>query len=194
MVWDSPFRRVVADQQEENRRLCDAPGCELKGVHRAPKGRDYSDGTYWFCLQHVKEFNSNWNYFKGMNPAQVRAAVRRSIIWDRATSPVDRSAPVSPGIGSPWVDPFNLFSQEFREAARRTTSRCFTGGPLCVRALKVLNLKPSATPMQIRRRALSLIKKLHPDTNNGRSVDSNRLLAVIWAWRRLRPAVTRPED
>jgi len=23
---------------------------------------------YWFCLEHVREYNQAWDYFKGMNP------------------------------------------------------------------------------------------------------------------------------
>lgn len=193
MAWDSSFRES-SSYEEEDSRLCDAPGCALNGVHRAPKGRDYADGTYWFCLQHIKEFNSSWNYFDGMNPAQIEAAVRSSSIWDRATWPVNRHAPAYQKGSKAWVDPFELFSREFREAARRRQPLPPKRTPLCGRALDILDLKPSATPAQIRRRALSLIKRLHPDTNKGRAVDGNRLIRVIWAWRRLRPAIARPED
>ncbi len=193
MVWNSPFRDANLVDQEEDDRPCDAPGCDQHGVHRAPKGRDYADGTYWFCLQHVKEFNRSWNYFDGMNPAQIEAAVRSSSTWDRATWPVNHHAPAYQN-GKAWIDPFDLFSREFREAARRQRPQPSRRPVLCARALDILGLKPSATPAQIRRRALSLIKRLHPDTNQGRAVDGNRLVRVIWAWRRLRPAIARPED
>lgn len=186
------FSESVPEGDKEVRRACDVAGCEEEGRHRAPKGRDYANGTHWFCLRHVKEFNRNWNYFRGMNPAQMRAAFRSSIIWDRPTWSVNRpAAHETLRDGRRWVDPLNMFTREFREAER--TAPTVSGQPRrCEQALKILDLEPTATAAQIRRRALALIKRLHPDTNKGRTVDSNRLLAVIWAWRRLRSVGVSP--
>ena len=46
---------------------CEWTGCQNKGAHRAPKGRD-NQREYWhFCLDHVREYNQNYNFFSGMN-------------------------------------------------------------------------------------------------------------------------------
>lgn len=41
---------------------CEWTGCQNKGAHRAPKGRD-NQREYWhFCLNHVREYNQNYNF------------------------------------------------------------------------------------------------------------------------------------
>ena len=46
---------------------CEWVGCQNKGAHRAPKGRE-NQREYWhFCLNHVREYNQNYNFFSGMN-------------------------------------------------------------------------------------------------------------------------------
>ena len=49
-------------------RACGMPGCAAAGEYRAPKDRALSD-YHWFCLDHVREYNSAWNFFQGMRSA-----------------------------------------------------------------------------------------------------------------------------
>ena len=37
------------------------------------------------CLEHVKEFNKNWNYFSGMNDDQVMNFLKSDMIWHKPT-------------------------------------------------------------------------------------------------------------
>ena len=37
------------------------------------------------CLEHVKEFNKNWNYFSGMNDDQVIEFLKSDMIWHKPT-------------------------------------------------------------------------------------------------------------
>ena len=48
---------------EAGNRPCDFPGCKEKGVHRAPKSPDHLDEFFWFCRDHVREYNLKWNFF-----------------------------------------------------------------------------------------------------------------------------------
>ena len=43
--------------------VCDHPGCTKAGEYRAPKNARLKE-YYWFCLDHVKEYNSKWNYYE----------------------------------------------------------------------------------------------------------------------------------
>ena len=47
--------------------ICDWNKCKKEGLYKAPKERDNSKNFRLLCLDHVKEFNKNWNYFSGMN-------------------------------------------------------------------------------------------------------------------------------
>ena len=48
-------------------RVCEWEGCNQPGTYRAPKSREQLDEFRWFCLDHVREYNKNWNYYAEMN-------------------------------------------------------------------------------------------------------------------------------
>ncbi len=55
-------RKYFAPQNEGIRHKCDHPGCDKDGEFKAPKDRNLKE-YYWFCLEHVQEYNANWNYY-----------------------------------------------------------------------------------------------------------------------------------
>ncbi|MFR0737520.1 MAG: hypothetical protein ACLSHR_11630 [Oscillospiraceae bacterium] len=61
-------RKYFAPQNEGMERKCDHPGYEKAGEYRAPKDRKLKD--YWFCLEHVQEYNAQWNYYAGEIPEE----------------------------------------------------------------------------------------------------------------------------
>jgi len=66
-------------------RLCDHPGCEAGGDFRAPRSRIELDNYFWFCLDHVRAYNAAWNYYAGMNEAEIEAEIRHDTTWQRPT-------------------------------------------------------------------------------------------------------------
>lgn len=54
--------KYFAPQNEDRKHICDHPGCNKAGEYRAPKDRNLKE-YYWFCLEHVQEYNSKWNYY-----------------------------------------------------------------------------------------------------------------------------------
>ena len=57
-------KKYYAPQNDNIEHQCDHPGCKEKGEYRAPKDSSLKD-YYWFCLQHVQEYNAKWNYYSG---------------------------------------------------------------------------------------------------------------------------------
>lgn len=55
--------KYFAPQNEGKPHLCDFPGCNKKGEYRAPKDKTLKD-YYWFCLDHVADYNAKWNYYE----------------------------------------------------------------------------------------------------------------------------------
>ena len=49
---------------ESSVRTCEVEGCSKEAKYRAPKSPKDLDNFHWFCLKHVKEYNTRWNYFK----------------------------------------------------------------------------------------------------------------------------------
>ena len=38
---------------------------------------------YFFCLEHVKEYNKSWDFYKGLSVNQIENSMREDIIWNR---------------------------------------------------------------------------------------------------------------
>ena len=55
-------RKYFAPQNEGAIHQCDHPGCDKKGEYKAPRDKSLKS-YYWFCLEHVQEYNSKWNYY-----------------------------------------------------------------------------------------------------------------------------------
>ena len=82
------MRRVAIDpiqvaEPAPPARLCDHPGCASGGEFRAPRSRIELDHYFWFCIDHVRAYNSAWNYYAGMNEAEIEAEIRRDTAWQR---------------------------------------------------------------------------------------------------------------
>jgi len=62
-------KKYFAPQNEGTYHPCDHKGCTKKGEYRAPKDKSLKE-YYWFCLEHVTEYNAKWNYDSSENTAQ----------------------------------------------------------------------------------------------------------------------------
>ena len=60
-------------KEEETRAAneCAWEGCEKPGAHKAPMGRNREGHYLNFCVEHVREYNKNFNYFSGLSDEQV---------------------------------------------------------------------------------------------------------------------------
>ena len=54
--------RKTSGEVETSDKVCEFEGCQKKGAFRAPKSTDNADEFQWFCLEHVREYNQNWNF------------------------------------------------------------------------------------------------------------------------------------
>ena len=46
-------------------KMCDNTNCKDKGEYKAPKSRILLNDYFYFCLNHIKEYNKSWNFYKG---------------------------------------------------------------------------------------------------------------------------------
>src|ERR1700744_4955652 len=69
-------------------RLCDHPACGQAGGYRAPKSRDKLNDYFFFCLDHVREYNKAWDFFAGLSPEEVEDYTRDATVWERPSWPL----------------------------------------------------------------------------------------------------------
>lgn len=69
-------RKYFAPQNEGVKHKCEHPGCDKLGEFKAPKDKTLKE-YYWFCLEHVQEYNSKWNYYTGEDNSPEQETFRR---------------------------------------------------------------------------------------------------------------------
>src|SRR3972149_5462739 len=83
---DIPVR--PAPRPEPRVRPCMASGCREAGEFKAPRSRDRINDYMWFCLDHVREYNRSWDFFRGMTPEEVERYIKDNVTGHRPTYPV----------------------------------------------------------------------------------------------------------
>lgn len=187
---EDPLAEIGEARPSERR--CDVPGCAAAGEFRAPKGRDALYTYYWFCLDHVREYNRGWDYYAGMSEREIEAHLRDDVVWQRPTWPLGRRS------GGPrherMADPFDLFAHRVHaDPTERghggAGARNGDHGPQPTphdRALAVFELAAGATKSQIKARYKELVKRHHPDRHGGDKAAEERLKAINEAYATLR--------
>lgn len=177
---------------EEPARPCARGDCGAPGDYRAPRSPNDLGAYYWFCLEHVRQYNARWDFFDGMNSEEIEAFRRDDMTGHRPTWPMAagrtfRNVWNSEGLG----DLLGVFGDD-RPKGPEANGGMHGALPADDRdALAVLNLDPMATRADIKVRFKELVKRHHPDVNGGDRAAEERLKRVIKAYRRLlgsRPA------
>lgn len=199
MKFDSSlFDRIrikpdAAAQAASEAPCCEWPGCPGAGTHRAPKGRDAENQYFRFCLDHVREYNQSYNFFKGMSDDAVARWQKDALIGHRPTwrmganSRTDNGAPEFHG----GADPFRLVNElngsqrwgAHAEPPRRETRVVFNAER---KALDVMGLDGSSTKEDAKARFKHLVKQHHPDANGGDRSTEDRLRDIIQAYNYLK--------
>jgi len=170
--------RADAPQTDDLTRVCDHPDCTAHGGFRAPKSRRSLNEYYWFCLEHVREYNRAWDYYKGMSPGEIEAEMRRDTTWQRPTWPLGRN-----GLGADdrVLDPFGVLGSGPKPEPRQASE-----APAELRApLAALDLAWPVTREAVKRAYKALAKRHHPDANAGDRAAEDRLKTINAAYTAL---------
>jgi len=172
-------------QPQSQTRSCEHEGCQEAGIYRAPKNR-YQLNTYIFlCLPHVRDYNSNWNYYEGMNEIEIERHNRADVTWQRPTWSISNIMKKSPSASSQnFIDPLNLFndnqSQKHPHLNQKidTSLRSFPSHSKEQKALLVLTLTSPISFAEIKAMYRQLVKEFHPDANQGCKFAEERIKKI----------------
>ncbi len=145
---------------------CDAYKCNQKGEYRAPKSRIKLNEYFFFCLNHIKEYNKSWDFYKGMTVDQIEHSMRNDTVWDRPSWPLK-------GNNRNNFDEFKRFADEFIHSQddkindnyfkNNLFDQTFTTDESI--ALKDLDLEMPISLKKIKKNYKKLVKIFHPDVN-----------------------------
>jgi hypothetical protein len=169
---------------------CAWPGCDAPGEFRAPGDtRPVFNGPgdwRWLCLDHVREFNSGYNWFDGMTPDEIAAAQNPYGGWDRETRAFASNGADRPPRWADFADPLDAIGARFKAAQPQERK---DGKPLSEgdrKNLRTLGLDVDADRKQLRQRYSELVRRYHPDRNGGDRSHEKALSQVIEAYTALR--------
>ena len=175
-------------------RPCEAPGCACAGDYRAPHSPSRLSEYRWFCLEHVRAYNSAWNYDQGRSPAEIEAQIRADAVWQRPTWPLG-SGPRKIDLEMA-ADPFEVLPRRRRPQARNGTGggtdrrgHAFSPGTPEARAADLFELHGPLTLDALKSRYKQLVKRHHPDANGGSRQAEERLKTINLAYATLRRAL-----
>ncbi|TDP45144.1 J domain-containing protein [Zavarzinia compransoris] len=173
-------------------RPCAVEGCACAGEYRAPRSRNPGDDPLWFCLDHVRDYNRNWNWFEGMGSDEIERYQSQNATWQRPTWKLGERAggrsaarhyqeqPQAPH------DPFDLLGEAGYRIEAGPAPQARRLSPEDRQALAVLELDAGAAAADVKPRYKALVKRYHPDRNGGNKDAEARLRQVIDAYRHLR--------
>ncbi len=141
-------------------RLCDYQGCKKKAEHPAPKS-PHTKEKWWFCTDHVAEYNKNWNFFEGMKDEEAKAYAK-----------AERQKSGSYAKADAWGWGGKTDEHGYTRVERD--------------ALKELEIVPPATLAEVKRQYRKLAKKYHPDLNKGDQEAEKKFQRLTFAYEVLK--------
>ena len=179
------LREIDADAR---RIRCDHPGCAAEANHRAPKARNRLNDYYWFCLDHIREYNRNWNYCAGLSDVQVESEIRNDTVWRRPSWPFGgqgRDGGFGPNMR--FRDDLGVFEAAASiNAGQKENAKRSKHDARIERALQIMNIDGPVNLTELKSRYKELVKRLHPDANGGDRAAEDKLKDINQAYATLK--------
>jgi len=162
--------------------ICDWQNCNEIGSHKAPVERDNSKKFRLLCLDHIKIFNKNWNYFANMNNQEIEFFIKSDLTWHKSTKTFGSSDNFFNVLWNNALDDkINIFKGDgFKEFKKTNISKTDRD------ALEVMELDDEAKWAEIQTKFKSLVKKYHPDKNQGSKKFEDKLKTITLAYSQLK--------
>src|ERR1700712_4616125 len=121
--------RRAAPQKQAEVPDCAWEGCGLPGIYKAPKGHRFEGEYHHFCLEHVRHYNTAFNFFADMDEKErekhlyTTTQTDGSPSWGLGTKPGAGAGPrmpkAAPAAGAQrFSDPLHVWARYARHNAR----------------------------------------------------------------------------
>ena len=162
--------------------ICDWENCKEIGRYKAPIEKDNSRKYRLLCLKHIKSFNQSWNYFKNMTDQEIEFFIKSDITWHKSTKSFNSSDNFFNILWNNALDDkLNIFkSDDFKKFQNSKLSQKEKD------AFDIMELKYSAKWEEIQKKFKLLVKKYHPDKNQGSKKYEDKLKIISLAYSQLK--------
>ena len=181
--------------EKTHHKKCDSPKCNEKGEYRAPKSRVMLNKYFYFCLDHIKEYNKSWDFYKGMSVEQIENSMRSDTFWDRPSWPLKSSF-------KNVFDEFNEYVEDFVKTEDDKIKDSYFKNKLVdenltmeeAKALKELDLKMPISLEKIKKNYKKLVKIFHPDVNGNNKDAEERFKQINESYKLLLKKFIKKND
>ena len=163
--------------------ICDGNNCKNIGEYKAPIEKDNSKKYRLLCLNHIKEFNKNWNYFKGMSDSQILNFIKSDLTWHKPTQSFNSSDNFFKVL---WN---NALKDEIKNNKVNNDfdhMRQYIFDKSDIKAFSILGLNVGIKWENIHTKFKKLVKKFHPDMNRGNKKFEDKLKNITLAYTQLK--------
>ena len=161
-------------------KICDKEECNENGKYKAPKSRIKLNEYYYFCLNHVKEYNKSWDFYKGLTVNQIEKAMCKDTIWNRPSWPLKgKPSKIMDQINELLNNDNNFFEKDsyyYGFYKNKLIDETLTAEQN--NALKLLNLELPVNLDQIKKKYKKLVKIFHPDVNGNNKDAENKFKEI----------------
>ena len=162
--------------------ICDWDKCKEIGLYKAPVERDNSKKFRLLCLTHIKEFNKNWNYFSNMSETEIEYFIKSDLTWHKPTKSFGSSENFFKIL---WKNTLNDKTKFFENSSFKDFKKS-TLSQKDRHALEVLGLRGETKWPDIQKKFKTLVKKYHPDKNQGSKKYEDLLKKITLAYSQLK--------
>tara|TARA_Y100001970_G_scaffold12443_1_gene14204 strand:+ start:8432 stop:8959 length:528 start_codon:yes stop_codon:yes gene_type:complete len=163
--------------------ICDWNNCNREGAYKAPVEKDNSKKYRMLCLEHVREFNKNWNYFEGMSDNQICEFIKSDMTWHKPTQSFSSSDNFFKIL---WNNALKDEMMNIKFKNQFNGMRQFKFNSNDVKAFTILGLSVGMKWEKIQEKFKKLVKKFHPDMNAGNKKYEDKLKVITLAYTQLK--------
>jgi hypothetical protein len=160
---------------EDKAPRCHVDNCRAPGAYKAPKSKNSLHEYEWFCLDHIREYNQKWDFFKDMDRDEIESFIKDAVTGHRPTW--NREGRVRHAHHAIYDALFEFLHMDAYKVRQPLPDLA----PKLRKALALLDLDYPYTKTELKTRYRELVKKYHPDVNKTSKVAEEKFKQITGA-------------
>ena len=180
------IKKIKLSWERVSFKKCDSAKCSAKGEYRAPKSRILLNDYFYFCLNHIKEYNKSWDFYKGMTVDQIETSMRNDTIWDRPSWPLKGNYKNISNEFNEYID--DLIKNDDNKASESYFKNKLIDEKITLQesqAINKLELKMPISLEKVKKNYKKLVKIFHPDVNGNNKTAEEKFKEINESYKLL---------
>ena len=163
------------------KRKCYKKDCSNPGIYKAPKSKNEIKNYIWFCEEHIKSYNKEWDYCKDMTQKEIEKHIQLDTIGWRPTWNFSTASRKFKDFEKIFSNYFDFFKK------KKNQHKINKNNSLLKNALKILNINNENINIKlVENKYKKLVKKYHPDVNKGNKKYEEKLKKINKAFEEIK--------